>query len=145
MDWKEISEEEAKNHPDYGFGGGLYAVYAICVVWSLHSLYIVFLDSSYALTQSYGYENMTMADFTCFIQFCLMLPFMYLAPKMHRVMPDVAVSLFSVNWAIWFTFGMISPKAVPMSIIVTAATLFMVVYIARSTRVNVTYRHRIRA
>ena len=41
-----------------------------------------------------------------------MLPFMYLAPKMHRVMPDVAVSLFSVNWAIWFTFGMISPKRI---------------------------------
>ena len=41
MDWKEISEEEAKNHPDYGFGGGLFAVYAICVVWSLHSLRIV--------------------------------------------------------------------------------------------------------
>ena len=51
-----------------------------------------------------------MADFTCFIQFCLMLPFMYLAPKMHKVMPDVAVSLFSVNWAIWFTFGMISAE-----------------------------------
>ena len=45
MDWKEISEEEAKNHKEYGFGGGLYIVYAICVIWSLHSFYIVFFDA----------------------------------------------------------------------------------------------------
>ena len=145
MDWKEISEEEAKNHPDYGFGGGLYLVYAICIVWSLHSLYIVFLDVGYVLTDSYGYENRTMADFTSFIQFVLTLPFMYLAPKLHTTMPSVALSLFSVNWAIWFTFGMINPRAIPMSIAVTAATLFMIIYLARSTRVNVTYRHRVRA
>ena len=145
MDWKEISEEEAKNHPDYGFGGGLYLVYAICIVWSLHSLYIVFLDVGYALTDSYGYENRTMADFTSFIQFVLMLPFLYLAPKLHTTMPNVALSLFSVNWAIWFTFGMINPRAIPISIVVTAATVFMVLYLARSTRVNVTYRHRVRA
>ena len=145
MDWKEISEEEAKNHPDYGFGGVLYLVYAICIIWSLHSLYIVFLDTGYVLTDSYGYENRTMADFTCFIQFILMLPFLYLAPKLHRTMPSVALSLFSVNWAIWFTFGMISPKVILMSLIVTAATIFMVVYLSRSTRVNVTYRHRVRA
>ena len=75
MDWKEISAEEAEKHPAYGFGGGLYVVYAIVILWSLHSLYIVFLDSGYKLTQSYGYENFTMADFTCFIQFILALPF----------------------------------------------------------------------
>ena len=105
------------------FGGGLYVVYAIVILWSLHSLYIVFLDSGYKLTQSYGYENFTMADFTCFIQFILALPFLYLAPKLHPTMPSVALSLFSVNWAIWFTFGMITPRAIPMSVLVSIVTL----------------------
>lgn len=143
MNWNEISAEEAEKHPEYGFGGGLYAVYAICILWCLHSIYIVFLDADYVLTRSYGYENFTMADFTCFIQIVCALPFLYLAPKLHPTMPSVAVSLFSVNWFIWFTFGMISPKAIPVSIIVTVASAFMILYLMRSARVNVTYRKRV--
>ncbi|MEC8201238.1 MAG: hypothetical protein VX085_16990, partial [Pseudomonadota bacterium] len=134
-----------ETHPAYGFGGGLYVVYAIVILWSLHSLYIVFLDSGYKLTQSYGYENFTMADFTCFIQFILALPFLYLAPKLHPTMPNVALSLFSVNWAIWFTFGMITPRAVPMSILVSVVTLGILLYLLSSARVNVTYRNRVKA
>ncbi|MEC9186303.1 MAG: hypothetical protein VX930_18730 [Pseudomonadota bacterium] len=145
MDWKEISAEEAEKHPVYGFGGGLYVVYAIVILWSLHSLYIVFLDSGYKLTQSYGYENFTMADFTCFIQFILALPFLYLAPKLHPTMPSVALSLFSVNWAIWFTFGMITPRAIPMSVLVSVVTLGILLYLLGSARVNVTYRNRVKA
>ena len=145
MDWKEISAEEAEKHPAYGFGGGLYVVYAIVILWSLHSLYIVFLDSGYKLTQSYGYENFTMADFTCFIQFILALPFLYLAPKLHPTMPNVALSLFSVNWAIWFTFGMITPRAIPMSVLVSIVTLGILLYLLSSARVNVTYRNRVKA
>lgn len=145
MDWKEISAEEAEKHPVYGFGGGLYVVYAIVILWSLHSLYIVFLDSGYKLTQSYGYENFTMADFTCFIQFILALPFLYLAPKLHPTMPSVALSLFSVNWAIWFTFGMITPRAIPMSVLVSTVTLGILLYLLSSARVNVTYRNRVKA
>ncbi len=145
MDWKEISAEEAEKHPVYGFGGGLYVVYAIVILWSLHSLYIVFLDSGYKLTQSYGYENFTMADFTCFIQFILALPFLYLAPKLHPTMPSVALSLFSVNWAIWFTFGMITPRAIPMSVLVSVVTLGILLYLLSSARVNVTYRNRVKA
>ena len=51
-----------------------------------------------------------MADLYYFIRFILALPFLYLAPKLHPTMPSVALSLFSVNWAIWFTFGMITPR-----------------------------------
>ncbi|MED5358691.1 MAG: hypothetical protein VYD85_09795, partial [Pseudomonadota bacterium] len=93
----------------------------------------------------YGYENFTMADFTCFIQFILALPFLYLAPKLHPTMPSVALSLFSVNWAIWFTFGMITPRAVPMSVLVSIVTLGILLYLLSSARVNVTYRNRVKA
>ena len=143
MNWKAISTEEAKSHAEYGFGGGLYLVYALSIIWCIHSFYIVFLDTGYALTRSYGYENFTMADFTSFIQIMLTLPFLYLAPRLHPVMPNVAISLFSVNWAIWFTFGMITPNSIIVSLIVSGVSLFMVVYLMRSTRVNVTYRNRL--
>ncbi|MGB0552840.1 MAG: hypothetical protein ACPGQV_09725 [Alphaproteobacteria bacterium] len=143
MNFKEISTEEAQKHPEYGFGGGLYLVYVVAILWSLHSAYIVFLDTDYKLVLFYGYENFTMADFTSFIQLGLTLPFLYLAPRLNPVMPSVAVSLFSVNWMIWFTFGMISPRAIPVAIVVSLVSAFMIIYIMRSTRVNVTYRNRV--
>ena len=143
MNFKEISTEEAQKHPEYGFGGVLYLVYAIAIIWSLHSVYIVFFDTNYELVLFYGYENFTMADFTSFLQLVLTLPFLYLAPRLHPVMPSVAISLFSVNWMIWFTFGMISPRAIPVAIIVSLASAFMIIYLIRSTRVNVTYRNQV--
>lgn len=145
MNWNEISAEEAQKHPEYGFGGGLYLVYLLSILWCLHSFYIVFLDTDYVLTQSYGYENFTMADFTSFIQIVVTLPFLYLAPRLNPVMPSVATSLFSVNWMIWFTFGMISPRAIPVAIVVSLVSAFIILYLMRSTRVNVTYRHRVPA
>lgn len=145
MNWKEISVEEAEKHSAYGFGGGLYLMYAVVILWTLHSLYIVFMDVDYELTMSYGYENFTMADFTCFIQFLLALPFLYLAPKLHPQMPSIALSMFSLNLLIWFTFGMIVPSAVGISIVVTLLSLGMILYLNFSERVNVTYRNRIKA
>ena len=145
MNWKEISVEEAENHSAYGFGGGLYLMYAVVILWTLHSLYIVFLDAGYELTMSYGYENFTMADFTCFIQFLLALPFLYLAPKLHPQMPSIALSMFSLNLLIWFTFGMIVPSAVGVSIVVILLSLGMILYLNFSERVNVTYRNRVKA
>ena len=143
MNFKEISTEEAQKHPEYGFGGGLYLVYVIAIIWSLHSVYIVFLDTNYELVLFYGYENFTMADFVSFLQLVLTLPFLYLAPRLNPVMPSVAVSLFSVNWMIWFTLGMVSPRAIPVAIVVTLVSAFMVTYLIRSTRVNVTYRNQV--
>ena len=145
MNWKEISVEEAEKHPAYGFGGGLYLMYAAVILWTLHSLYIVFLDADYELTMSYGYENFTMADFTSFIQFLLALPFLYLAPKLHPQMPNIAFSMFSVNLVIWFTFGMIVPSAVGISIVVTLLSVGILLYLSLSERVNVTYRNRVKA
>lgn len=145
MNWNEISAAEAEKHPAYGFGGGLYIVYAITLIWVVHSAYIVFLDTNYELTKSYGYENFTMADFTSFIQIVLALPFLYLSIKKSPIMPSVAVSMLSLNWAIWFTFGMIRPEAIAASVVVSAASLFMILYLMLSVRVNVTYRHRVRA
>ena len=145
MNWKEISVEEAEKHPAYGFGGGLYLMYAAVILWTLHSLYIVFLDADYELTMSYGYENYTMADFTSFIQFLLALPFLYLAPKLHPQMPNIAFSMFSVNLVIWFTFGMIVPSAVGISIVVTLLSVGMLLYLSLSERVNVTYRNIVKA
>tara|TARA_Y100001960_G_C14483909_1_gene733271 strand:+ start:273 stop:710 length:438 start_codon:yes stop_codon:yes gene_type:complete len=145
MNWKEISVEEAEKHPAYGFGGGLYLMYAAVILWTLHSLYIVFLDADYALTMSYGYENFTMADFTCFIQFLVSLPFLYLAPKLHPQMPSIALSMFSVNLVIWFTFGMLVPSALGISIVVTLLSVGMILYLNLSERVNVTYRNRVKA
>ena len=145
MNWKEISVEEAEKHSAYGFGGGLYLMYAVVILWTLHSLYIVFMDANYELTMSYGYENFTMADFTCFIQFLLALPFLYLAPKLHPQMPSIAFSMFSVNLVIWFTFGMIVPSAVGISIVVTLLSVGMLLYLSLSERVNVTYRNRVKA
>ena len=60
-------------------------------------------------------------------------------------MPSVALSLFSVNWAIWFTFGMITPRAIPMSVLVSVVTLGILLYLMNSARVNVTYRNRVKA
>jgi len=143
MNFKEISTEEAQKHPEYGFGGGLYLMYVVAIIWCLHSAYIVFLDADYELIRFYGFENNTMADFTSFLQLALTLPFLFLAPRLNPVMPSVAISLFSVNWMIWFTFGMVSPRAIPVAIVVTLVSAFMVTYLIRSTRVNVTYRNRI--
>jgi ABC-type Fe3+-siderophore transport system permease subunit len=44
---------------------------------------------------------------------------------------------------VWFTFGMISPRAIPVAIVVSLVSAFMIIYIMRSTRVNVTYRNRV--
>jgi hypothetical protein len=118
MNFKEISTAEAKKHPEYGFGGGLYLVYVFAIIWCLHSVYIVFLDADYELVLFY-------------------------APRLNPVMPSVTVSLFSVNWMVWFTFGMISPRAIPVAIVVSLVSAFMIIYIMRSTRVNVTYRNRV--
>jgi ABC-type Fe3+-siderophore transport system permease subunit len=38
---------------------------------------------------------------------------------------------------------MVSPRAIPVAIVVTLVSAFMVTYLIRSTRVNVTYRNRI--
>ena len=34
MNWKEISVEEAEKHSAYGFGGGLYLMYAVVILWT---------------------------------------------------------------------------------------------------------------
>lgn len=145
MDWKELSADEAEKHPAYGFGGGLLVCYILTLLWSLHSLYMLLFDPDYALARWYGYENFVMVDFTSFLQIVLALPFLYLAPRKSRIMPSVSVSCFAVNWTIWFAFGMISPLAVPISIVVTAITFGIIAFLARSERVHVTYLHRAKA
>ena len=142
MHWKEISAEEAKSHSAYGFSGGLYIVYVLSILWTLHSVYIVFFDAEYTLAHLYGYENLTMVDFVSFVQILLTIPFLLLAPRLISVTPQVSVALFSVNWMVWFTFGMLVPSAVTVSLIVTLVTLYMVLYLMVSNRVNVTYLHR---
>ena len=145
MDWKEISAEEAEKHPAYGFGGGLYVVYAIVILWSLHSLYIVFLDSGYKLTQSYGYENFTMADFTCFIQFILALPFLYLAPKLHPTMPSVSsVAIFGELGDLVYIWHDHSESHTDVRL-GERRYAGELLYLLSSARVNVTYRNRVKA
>ena len=144
MNWNELSAEDAENHPAYGFGGGLLICYALIALWVLHSVYLLVFDTNYALAKWYGYENYTMVDFTNFLQIVLALPFLYLAPRKSPTMPSIAISCLSVNWTIWFAFGMISPLAVPISLTVTAITVGVVVFLFRSERVNVTYQHRAR-
>lgn len=145
MSWKMMSADEAEKHPAYGFGGGLLACYAVTVLWTLHSVYLLFIDADYALARSYGYENYPMVDFTSFMQIVLALPFLYLAPRKSPVMPSIAVSCFSVNWTIWFAFGMITPLAIPFSLAVTAITIGIAFYLSTAERVNVTYHHRLKA
>lgn len=145
MDWKELSADEAEKHPAYGFGGGLLICYALVVLWTLHSLYMLALDTNYALARWYGYENFPMVDFTSALQILLAIPILYLVPRKSPIMPSVAVSCLSVNWTIWFAFGMISPLAVPFSLTITAITIGIVLFLARSERVNVTYHRRVKA
>lgn len=145
LEWKEVSAEEAARNEKYGFGGALVILYAIVCLWCLHNAYILVLDSNYDIAKFYGYENFTIIDFTAFVQIVLALPFLYLAPKLDKEMQSISVSCFLVNLGCLFVFGVISPLAVEISIVFVVLSLAIVIYLARSERVNLTYRNRVPA
>ena len=146
MNWTKIAEDEARLHPLYGFGGWLYGVYAVEVLTLAFTL-----EGVVRVAQHYGIEQLANPSFgIMWLQVVLHLPFLLMAPIRARAMPLVSIVCY---WAgILFSLGVFVAPGLWMDLEVIGRALFWVtwgvvftLYLLRSRRVNVTYRHRVRA
>lgn len=147
MNWTKIGEDEARAHPLYGFGGWLWAVYAVEVLGVALTL-----EGVIRVVRDYGLNPLTNPSFgIVWLHLLLNLPFLLMAPMKARLMPVVAIACYWVGIA--FSLGTFVTMPGPlMNVSILARVLFWVawgvlftVYLLRSRRVNVTYRHRVRA
>ncbi|MEN3976452.1 DUF2569 family protein [Emcibacter sp. SYSU 3D8] len=148
MNWTSVTEDEAMLHPLYGFGGWLYAVYAVEVLGLALTL-----EGIVRVVDEAGAGQLANPGFgLVWLQVLLNLPFLLMAPMKARAMPAVAIGCYWVGMV--FSLGMVVtlPSSVDMDASVLARVLVWFVwgavftlYLLRSRRVNVTYRHRVPA
>jgi hypothetical protein len=148
VNWIPVTEEEARLHPFYGFGGWLLVVYGIEAVLFVFSLY-----QTVSIGLRYGVDIYANPGFAVvWLQLALNLPFLIMAPLKARGTPLVAIICFWVGMLSGIgNFVMMPPPMmagirfiVPMLFALAWGTV-LTVYLLRSRRVNVTYRHRVRA
>ncbi len=126
MAWVSVTEDEARQHPFHGFGGWLWGLYAVELFGLGMTLYSVL-----QVVRLVGVEELTKPSIAgVWLHLLLGMLFLILAPLRARAMPPgVPVDLSTVApmlaWTAW-------------GVVYTA-------YLLGSRRVNVTYRHRVRA
>jgi len=144
--WTAITEDDARLHPLHGFGGWLYGVYAVEVLTLAFTL-----EGVVRVARHYGIEQLANPSFgIMWLQVALHLPFLLMAPMTARAMPPVSIACY---WAsVLFSLGVFVVPGLLMDLEVIARALFWIawgvmftLYLLRSRRVNVTYRHRVRA
>ncbi len=148
MNWTNITEDEARLHPLYGFAGWLWAIYAVEVLGIGMTL-----EGVVTVATQYGVENLANPGFgVVWLHVLLNLPFLLMAPMKARAMPIVSIICYWVG--ILFSLGTLLtfPSSMGMDISILARIAFWIawgavftLYLLRSRRVNVTYRHRVRA
>jgi hypothetical protein len=147
VNWTPVTEDEARLHPLYGFGGWLYGVYAVEVLGLALTL-----EGVIRVVSDFGIEQLANPGFgVIWLHLALNLPFLLMAPMKARAMPMVSIVCYWVGML--FSMGMFLTMPGPlMDVSILARVLFWVawgvvftLYLLRSRRVNVTYRHRVRA
>ena len=147
VNWTKIGEDDARAHPLYGFGGWLLAVYAVEVLGVALTL-----EGVITVVRDYGLNPLTNPSFgIVWLHLALNLPFLLMAPMKARLMPVVAIVCYWVGIAISLgSFGTMPGPLMNVSILARVAFwnawgVVFTLYLLRSRRVNVTYRHRVLA
>lgn len=151
MAWKTISASEACQHPLYGFGGWLLAIWLFSLVGSAMYLPDIFRPVDENIAQLWG-GHIMLYRISSTIGFLLSLPFLVLAPMKHPLMPRVSIVAMLISYLILMPLALMIPWAKAETWVIVGATMLasamffgFVAYLMISKRVNVTYRHRIRA
>lgn len=143
MAWKTVSPEEARQVPHYGFGGWLLAFYIGLIIYLVVWILAFFLPAPPQWDPGLYQANIALT-------IVLWLPFLFLAPRKEPMMPKVTISLMwlslAISWLIYFRATSFEiALVIPILVIGVAFALLMTWYFRSSKRVNVTYRHRVRA
>lgn len=146
MVWKNVSKDEARAHPLYGFRGWMLSLWILYFLgWLVNFANLSGLNDA-ALISLYGTENMGMVKFSVAMSQLLALPLLVLAPLRHSMMPKMsiiclwlgAVLGFGITFSILPIWMALSGSAV--GVILSALWTW---YLLKSKRVNVTYNLRI--
>ncbi len=146
MAWVPVSEDDARLHPCYGFGGWLWLVYAVEVAG-----FAMTLDSVVRIVRLSGAGALASPSLAViWLHLALALPFLVMAPARARAMPAVSIACYwtgvLASLCSFVLYGL-PPMAVPIlapMLFWWAWGVFFTVYLLRARRVNVTYRHRVR-
>lgn len=145
MAWISIGEERARAHPLHGMNGPLFGFYLL----ALGGLLVRLMGMSAAMRLAHTLDP-TLSD-VCMIllalSLALPLPFLMLALSEHPATPAASILCIwlaaGLDAAFLFMGVMIRPTFLVAAASAAAAPLFTL-YMLRSRRVNVTYRHRVR-
>ena len=146
MGWTFVTDDEARAHPLYGFGGWLLVVYGVEILLLAYTLFNIA-----SIAMKAGAETLLMPGFAVvWAHVALALPFLVMAPLKARAMPLVAILCCWVGAAWSLSSYLAVPSLLGNAAIIFPAVLSLAwrvvftVYLLRSRRVNVTYRGRVR-
>lgn len=146
--WTNVTEAEARENKLYGFGGWLYAFYAYAIVECFLPMIGVFGEGR-GLETMYGADNLAMMRMVMAANMVLPLPFLILAPLKHPLMPIATIITFWASAILFLaamTIGGVALQTILIVVSLNALTAAAyTLYVLRSERVNVTYKHRVLA
>ena len=146
MGWTAVTEDEARLHPLYGFGGWLYALYAVELFGLAMTIYSLLRVVQLAGVDQLLHPSMGFV----WLHLLLGLPFLVLAPMLARAMPVVSIICYWAGTLLGLRLFFL--PGLHLDVMILAPMLFwaawgvvFTVYLVRSRRVNVTYLHRVPA
>ncbi|MDX2142934.1 MAG: hypothetical protein SFV19_06245 [Rhodospirillaceae bacterium] len=150
MTWTSLTTDEARAHRLYGFGGWMIAVYVLALLLLAMNLRNLAGGDAMMLIMFETEAQVAMARQVMVVQTIALLPFLVLAPLKHPAMPTAALVGFAVYAlarplavALLMDINPVKVMAVSGNHLVIGA--IFIGYVLLSKRVNVTYRHRVKA
>jgi hypothetical protein len=151
MAWKQLTLDEARQHPRYGFGGWMWVIYGLAVIGVISNLWLALggaegmVDTIVAM---YGEEYMAFFQPFAVIIALVWAYLIYLAAARKQSMPSHTLigvwAMTVVTAASNFYFMGIGGQSIASGILGLIYPALVSWYIVDSDRVNVTYRHRMR-
>jgi len=148
--WISLPPEDARLHRLYGFRGWLIAIYVLVLVLFLLDLRSITGDSAMMKMMFETEAQVAVIRWVMIFECVALLPFLVLTPLKHSVMPTAALAGFAA-------FTLLRPLAVlllidikPVKIMAVSGNHLVlgavfIAYVLLSKRVNVTFRHRVKA
>ena len=146
MAWIPVTEDDARLHPLYGFGGWLYVFYAAALFGLAQTFYSVLQVARVAGMELLFSPSMGFV----WLHVALSLPFLLMSPMLARAMPIVAIICYWVGTLMGLRLFFLPGLQLDVMILARMAFWFawgvvFTVYLLRSRRVNVTYLKRVAA
>lgn len=144
--WVTIAERQARQHPLYGLNGILFCFYALTLGGLL--VRAATLMTAMTLSPMFDQADLQISSMLLAWGMGLPLPFLLLSLAWRRIMPAASIACIWSSVALdagFLILGLMTPVALFGTVASTAAAPLLTFYVLLSRRVNVTYRHRVRA